>query len=129
MKLKILLPAQVLLEQTVSKITAEAVNGFFTLLPRHIDFVTSLVPSIFTFYSESGEERFVAVDGGVLVKRGDEVFLSTTRAVQGSDMEQLTELVERELKVLGENEKKARSVMVRLESDTLRRFMQLGSER
>jgi F-type H+-transporting ATPase subunit epsilon len=128
-KLKILLPAQVLLEQVVNKITAEAVNGFFTLLPRHIDFVTSLVPSIFTFYTESGEESFVAVDGGILVKRGNEVFLSTTRAVQGPDMEQLTELVERELKVLGESDKKARSVMARLESDTLRRFSQLGSER
>lgn len=129
MKLKILLPAQVLLEQTVIKVTAEAVNGFFTLLPRHIDFVTSLAPSIFYFYTESGEERYVAVDGGVLVKKGDEVFLSATRAVQGSDIEHLTELVERELKVLGESEKKARSVMARLESDTLRRFMQLGSER
>jgi F-type H+-transporting ATPase subunit epsilon len=128
-KLKILLPAQVLLEQTVSKITAEAVNGFFTLLPRHIDFVTSLVPSIFSYYSENGEEQYLAVDGGVLVKKGDGVFLSTTRAVQGSNMEELTELVERELKVLGENDKKARSVMARLESDTLRRFMQLGSER
>ncbi len=126
MKLKILLPTQVLLEQTVIKVTAEAVNGFFTLLPRHIDFVTSLVPSILYFYTESGEERYVAVDGGVLVKRGDEVFLSAARAVQGSDIEQLTELVERELKVLGESEKKARSVMARLESDTLRRFMQLG---
>jgi F-type H+-transporting ATPase subunit epsilon len=128
-KLKILLPAHVLLEQDVLKITAEAVNGFFTLLPRHIDFVTSLVPSIFTFHTENEEERFLAVDGGVLVKKGDEVFLSTTRAVPGNDMEQLTDLVERELKVMGESEKKARSVMARLEFDTLRRFMQLGSER
>ncbi|MBT9140679.1 MAG: hypothetical protein DDT30_01257 [Dehalococcoidia bacterium] len=71
----------------------------------------------------------MAVDGGILVKKGDEVFLSTARAVQGSDMEELQYLVERELKVLGETEKKARSVMARLESDTLRRFMQLEGER
>ncbi len=129
MKLKILLPAQVLMEETVSKITAEAINGSFTLLPKHIDFVTSLIPSIFSFFTESGEEQFMAVDGGILVKKGDEVFLSTARAVQGSDMEELQYLVERELKVLGETEKKARSVMARLESDTLRRFMQLEGER
>lgn len=128
MKLKILLPSRVLLEEPVSKVTAEAANGYFTLLPRHIDFVTSLAPGVLSYYSEGGEERFLAVDGGVLVKKGDEVFLSTTRAVQGPDMEELKELVEKELKVLAESEKKARSVMARLESDTLRRFTQLGGE-
>ena len=129
MKLKILLPSEVLLEETVSKVSAEAGNGCFTLLPRHIDFVTSLVPSIFTYATEAGEERFLAVDGGILVKRGDEVFLSTTRAVPGPRMEDLRELVERELKVLAESEKKARTVMARLETDTLRRFTELGVER
>ena len=126
MKLKVLLPSEVLLEQEVSKVTAEAENGYYTLLPRHIDFVTSLVPGIFTFYTGEGEEKFMAVDGGILVKKGDEVFLSTTRAVEGPEMEELRELVETKLKVLAESEKKARTVMARLETDTLRRFMELG---
>ena len=129
MKLKVLLPSEVLLEERVNQVTAEAANGYFTLLPRHIDFVTSLVPGIFIFYTEEGKERFMAVDGGILVKRGDEVFLSTTRAVEGSDMDGLRELVEGELKVLEESEKKARSVLARLETDTLRRFKELGGER
>ncbi|MCR3921758.1 MAG: F0F1 ATP synthase subunit epsilon [Firmicutes bacterium] len=129
MKLKVLLPIEVLLEQTVSKITAEATNGWFTLLPRHIDLVTTLSPSIFTFTSEDGAEHFLAVDGGVLVKKGDRVYLSTTRAVQGSDLEELQVLVETELKNLDESQKKARSVMAKLEADTLRRFAQLGGDR
>jgi len=39
MNLKILLPAGILLNEQVNKVIAEAVNGSFCLLPRHIDFL------------------------------------------------------------------------------------------
>ncbi len=130
MKLKVLLPTEVLLETEAAKVTAEAENGFFTLLPRHIDFVAALVPGIFSCTTApDGEERHLALDEGILVKRGDEVFVSAARAVRGDSLEQLREAVEGELKQLGENERKARSVLARLEADTLRRFTQLGGER
>ena len=129
MKLKILLPAEVFLDEEVEKVTAEAKNGFFTLLPRHIDFVAALVPGIFSYLSSSGEERFLALDEGLLVKQGDQVYVSAARAIPGDDLEHLQATVENELKVLGESEKKARAVMARLEADTLRRFTRLGGER
>lgn len=127
--LKVLLPTQVLVEEAVNKITAEAENGFFTMLPRHIDFVSALVPGILTFVSESGEQRFLAVDEGILVKQGNEVLVSTARAISGENLEQLRKSVEAELKSLGESEKKARSVLARLEANALRRFSQLGGDR
>jgi len=37
MKLKVLLPTEVLLEEEVLKILAEAPHGYFCLLSRHID--------------------------------------------------------------------------------------------
>jgi F-type H+-transporting ATPase subunit epsilon len=129
MKLKILLPTEVLLEEAVTKVTAEAENGFFTLLPRHIDFAAALVPSIFSYVTAAGEERFLALDQGVLVKQGEAVQVSATRAVKGESLEKLREAVEIQLKQLGDNEKKARSVLARLEADTLRRFTQLGGDR
>ncbi len=129
MKLKILLPAKVLLEEEVEKVTAEAENGFFTILPRHVDFVSALVPSIFTFVPSGGSEHYLALDEGILVKQGDQLYVSAARAVQGESLEVLQETVESELKVLGENEKKSRAVMSRLEVDTLRRFSRLGGER
>jgi len=46
-----------------------------------------------------------------------------------SKLSLLEDTVENELKVLGENEKKPRAVMARLEADTLRRFTRLGGER
>lgn len=109
--------------------TAEAENGFFTMLPRHVDFVASLVPGIFSYVTPAGEESFIALDEGVIVKQGDQVYVSAARAVSGDDLEHLQDTVENELKVLGESEKKARTVMARLEADTLRRFARLGGDR
>ncbi len=130
MKLKILLPTEVLLDTDTLKVTAEAENGFFTLLPRHVDFVAALVPGVFTYVSSpDGKESHLALDGGILVKQGDNVFVSAARAVQEDSLEQLQEAVETELKQLGESERKARTVLARLEADTLRRFTQLGGER
>lgn len=129
MKLKVLLPAKVLLDEEVEKVTAEAENGFFTLLPRHVDFVAALVPGIFSYQTTGGAEYFLAIDEGVLVKQGEQVFVSTARAMSGDNLDQLQDTVEIELKVLSENEIKARTVMSRLEADTLRRFTRMGGER
>ncbi len=129
LNLKILLPAGVQIETEVEKVSAEAQNGHFTLLPRHVDFVAALVPGIFYYLTPDGEEHFMALDEGILVKQGDQVYVSAARAVPGDDLEHLQETVESELKVLGESEKKARTVMARLEADTLRRFSRLGGER
>lgn len=129
MNLRVLLPAQVLLDEEVEKVTAEAGNGSFTLLPRHIDFVAALVPGILSYLTPGGREYFLALDEGILVKQGDQVYVSAARAVPGDDLEQLQDTVRNELKVLGEGEKKARSVMARLEVDTLRRFTRLGGNR
>ncbi|MBW6464758.1 MAG: F0F1 ATP synthase subunit epsilon [Firmicutes bacterium] len=129
MNLKILLPAGVQIETEVEKVSAEAQNGHFTLLPRHVDFVAALVPGIFYYQTPDGNEHFLALDDGILVKQGGQVYVSAAQAVSGDDLEHLEDLVENELKVLGESEKKARTVMARLEADTLRRFTRLGGER
>jgi F-type H+-transporting ATPase subunit epsilon len=129
LKLKVLLPAEVLLDEEVEKVTAEAENGFFTLLPRHVDFVAALVPGIFSYQTTAGAEHFLALDEGILVKQGDQVYVSAARAMPGDNLDQLQDTVENELKVLNENEKKARTVMSRMEADTLRRFTRMGGER
>ena len=83
MKLKVFLPTRILIDQETTKIVAEAENGSFCLLPRHIDFVAALSRGIVSFESETGEE-FLAVDEGILVKRASEVRISTRRAVYSS---------------------------------------------
>ncbi len=89
MKLKILTPTEILFEQEVSKVIAEAEDGSFGLLPRHIDFVAALVPGLLSLELEDGGEEFFAVDEGVLVKCGSEVSISTFRAMRGPNLGEL----------------------------------------
>jgi F-type H+-transporting ATPase subunit epsilon len=129
MHLTVLLPRQVYVDETVTRISGEAANGSFTLLPRHIDFVTALVPGLLTFIDEEGEESFLATDRGILVKRGPEVRLSTRRAARGTDLETLRHIAEEEFRTVDEQEREARAVMLSLETDLVRRFIELGSRR
>ncbi|MBU1206314.1 MAG: F0F1 ATP synthase subunit epsilon [Proteobacteria bacterium] len=126
MKLKILLPAEILIDQEVRQVVAEAENGSFCLLPHHIDFVAGLVPGILAYETAEGKEEFIGVDEGILVKVGQEVLVSTGKAVRGPELEALWQTIQDEFKVLNEREKKARSAVARLEADLVRRFMEIG---
>ncbi len=128
MRLKVMLPTEVLVEAEAGKIVAEAHNGSFCLLPRHVDFVAALVPGLLSFESPEGRESFLAVDGGILLKCGPEVLVSTRNAVLGEDLGTLEEAVERQFRVLDERERKARSALARLESDFIRRFIELEEQ-
>lgn len=128
MKLTVLLPTGVLVDQEVTKVTAEAENGSFCLLPRHIDFLAALVPGLLSFENEAGEEEFLAVDEGILVKCGSEVMVSTRNAVRGAPLGQLRQAVEKQFRVLDEREQQARSVLAKLEADLVVRFIRMGEK-
>ena len=125
MHLKVLLPTEVLIDQPVLKVIAEAENGSFCLLPRHIDFLAALAPGILWFKSESGKELFLAVDEGVLVKCGAEVLVSTRNAVQGHDLENLKQQVVQQFRAVDEQERLTRSALAQLEASLARRIMEL----
>lgn len=126
MNLKILLPTEVLLDEPVTKVVAEAENGAFCLLPRHVDFVTALAPGILCFTTERDEERFAAHGEGILIKSGPEVRVSTRNGVRGDDLGALRQLVTQRFRVLDDRERVARSAMAKLEADFFRRFLEFG---
>jgi F-type H+-transporting ATPase subunit epsilon len=126
-RLKVLIPTEVVLDQEVVSIVAEGRNGSFGLKPRHIDFVTALVPGLLFFVREQGAEgEYMAVDRGILVKYGPEVFVSVRNAVGGAALEKLMQIVSTRFMVLDEQERVARTAVARLEADFLRRFMELS---
>lgn len=125
MRLKVLLPSQVLIDQEVNKIVAEAENGSFCLLPRHVDFSAALVPGLFSFTSLQGVEEFLAVDEGILIKCGSEVLVSTRNAVLGPDLGHLVKTVEESFRQLDDQEQTARRAFAKLEAKFIRRFMDL----
>ncbi len=123
MNLKILLPFEVFAEKSgILRIVAETPEGSFGLLPRRLDCVAALSPGIFTYEKEGEAENYVAIDEGVLVKTGFEVFVSVRNAVGGTDLSRLYEVVEREFLELNEQEQSFRSVMAKMESGFIQRL-------
>jgi F-type H+-transporting ATPase subunit epsilon len=115
---------KILVDQEVTKVVAEAENGSFGILPKHIDFVAALAPGIFSFESGEGEE-FMAIDEGILVKCGPNVSVSTRNAVRRKNLGELKRTVEEEFGVLNERERKTRSILAKLEADFTRRFLKM----
>ncbi len=129
MTLKVLLPTDVLVEEPVAKVIAEAENGSFCLLPRHIDFTAALVPGILSFARPDGPEQYAAIDNGILVKCGQEVLISAFNGVLGDDLAQLRHLVAERFLALDEQQRTARSALARLEAGVVRRFMETEEQR
>ena len=125
MRLKVFLPTEILVDEEVTKVIARAENGAFCLLPRHIDFVTALVPGILMFVNGEGEENFMAVDEGTLVKCGREVLVSTRNAVLGPVLGGLEQTIYEQFRTLDDREKAFQSAVAKLEADLVRRFMEL----
>ena len=125
MRLKVLLPTEVLVDEEVIKVIADAENGSFCLLPKHIDFVAALVQGLLCFSDGQGRESYAAIDEGVLVKCGRDVSISTLNGVRGTDLAELEALIEGRFLELDEHERKARTALARLEAGTLRGFLEL----
>jgi len=125
MLLKILLPAEILLELEVKKIVAEAENGSFCLMPNHTDFVATLAPGLFTYERAEGGKELLAMDVGTLVKKGAHVLVSTRNAVRATDLGKLKQVVMEQYDILDEREKMVRSASAKLEASLIRRFVEL----
>lgn len=128
MKLKVLLPTEVLIDEEVAQVTAEGEDGCFCLRPRHVDFVSALVPGLLSYVTVTGEEVFLAVGEGVLVKYGPEVLVSTTQAATGPDLGSLKETVGKRFRILDDKEKSSRTAVAKLEANFVRKFLELGKE-
>jgi F-type H+-transporting ATPase subunit epsilon len=125
MKLRVLVPERIEVDASVAKVKAEAEDGAFCLLPRHVDFVAALVPGLLLYEEASGEETLLAVDRGLLVKCGDEVLVSTTRAIGGRSLGELERAVEEQFKTLDQRQQRARAAIGKMEADFVRRLVEL----
>jgi F-type H+-transporting ATPase subunit epsilon len=124
-RLKVLVPTHVFESLEVDEVVAEGPQGGFALLPRHIDMASALVPGILTCITPDGDEVFMAVDEGVLVKQGDEVFVSVRTAARG-ELGELREAVMRMATEIDDKERAAQTAVARLEASFVRRFLEMG---
>jgi F-type H+-transporting ATPase subunit epsilon len=125
MNLKLITPMQVILDTSIDKIDVEALDGFFTLLPRHIDFITALKSSIVTYVIKD-KRYYAACEHGVLVKRGDSVRISTPMAVLGESLEVLKKTIATTFKDMEQERKELNLSMARLELGLTKGLMSLS---
>lgn len=126
MRLKILTPTQVEIDTLVQKVDFEALDGFFTLLPKHIDFVDSLKQTIVQ-YKTNDKNYYVACDKGVVVKKSDEVIISTSLAIQSDDLEKLKKTISQDFKQMEQERKEVLVSMSRLELGLTKGLMSLNT--
>jgi F-type H+-transporting ATPase subunit epsilon len=124
MRVRIVVPGKLLLDQEVEKITAPGAEGSFQILPRHMDAVWTLQAGILILTAE-GEERFFAIHQGVLVKEKALVQISSYQVMESTSLEELKESVEKNFRNLDEKEKKLSRILSKLEADTLIRLAEL----
>jgi F-type H+-transporting ATPase subunit epsilon len=125
MQLKIQVPGEIIINEAVQKIVTEAHNGYFCIEPRHIDFVSALMPGLITYVDKEGKERILASDEGILVKCGREVLISTFSAIPGKDLETLRQAVTDYFSRQTAEERMARAATARLEAGIVRRFIDM----
>ena len=125
MKLLLSVPTGVIVDAAVARLSGESDRGSFTLLPRHADGAMVLRPGLLSYVDEDDAEVFVAVGEGVVVKAGGSVRVACRRAVVAGDLQDARATLMRHLHERSEHERKARSVLMALEADVLRRLGEL----
>ncbi|SCP96137.1 hypothetical protein [Anaerobium acetethylicum] len=123
MNLKIIIPSKTIFSQDADKISAPGKEGFFQILPKHIDFVSSLQPGILTVFSGDIVNYF-AINQGFLVKKGDVVYISCLQAIKGETLETLSKTVADSFRQLDEKERRTNEILVKLEADMLRMIIE-----
>ena len=125
MRLKLTVPTGTLVDESVSRLTADGAHGSFTMLARHADTAVLLVPGLLSYVGSDQQETFVAVDHGVLVKTGDRIRVACQRAVVTGSLGDAETAVNQGLRRQDETETRARTALLRLESEILRRLGEL----
>lgn len=127
-------PTAIMDQLQVTKVSARGGEGSFTLLPGHIDLLSSLERSILTAVEENGLVHVWGVDGGILTKQGDEVLVSSPLIVRGDEQkgesteQVLTRSIDETLENLRRESKSLQTQSLRMESDLVRRMLELGGE-
>ncbi|MBA6151396.1 F0F1 ATP synthase subunit epsilon [Gelidibacter gilvus] len=126
MQLKILLPSGVFADiKNVRRIVVETTDGSYGILPRRLDCTAALVTGILVYEIEGEDEKYIAVNDGILIKAGSQVSISVRHAIGNAPLGKLRARVEKEMIELDELEVNARNVMAKLETGFLRNFQNL----
>ena len=124
MRLKIVTPLEIVVDEEVQSLRAEDLSGSFGVLPGHAEFLTSLAISVISWIDGSDSQRFCAVRGGVLtVTGGQAIAVATREAVTGDDLASLDQIVLRRFRQEIEEERTEHVEATRLQLSAVRRLV------
>jgi len=129
LSLEILKPDGPVVQADALAVRAVDATGSFGLLPNHEDFCSALVPSILVYREVGGAERYVAIDGGVLVLEDGQASVVTRDAVLSDDIDRVSEAVESMLRIRSEQEQEASKTFSKLVAELLEQLPQLEARR
>ena len=123
--LEILIPDGVAVHARVVRLRAADASGQFGIHPGHEAFMTLLTPCVLSFCDETGQERYAAADGGVLVVEKDQVSVVTREAVTADRLEEVADAAAAMLEVRRLHERSARAEFAELQSSLLRELRKM----
>jgi F-type H+-transporting ATPase subunit epsilon len=129
MKLRIITPLSVVVDDDALSVRAEDASGNFGILPGHADFLTSLAISVVGWKRIDGVRRYCAVRRGMLsMTGGKDVAVATREAIVGDDLATLDTAVLDRFRTEIEEERSERFESVQLQINAIRRIVsRLGS--
>ncbi|MBP5215081.1 MAG: hypothetical protein J6039_00790 [Alphaproteobacteria bacterium] len=126
MKLTVFTPIGKVLQEEVQKVRIPTLEGYYTLLPKHIDFASAMKVDIVSMLTKDNLQKFVACHNGVAVKKGDEVTITVQNAVVGESLDELEKVIDSDFKKTDEQRKELNIAMARLELGIIRGFTKLS---
>jgi F-type H+-transporting ATPase subunit epsilon len=121
MRLRIVTPLSILLDQDIDSLRAEDASGSFGILSHHAPFLTALSISILS-WRQGLTEGFCALRGGVMVV-GKTTQIATPEAVLGDDLATLDTQVLTRFRTEAEAERVEHVEALRLQMTAIRQMI------
>lgn len=127
MHLNIMTPIETVLDRDITKLTFDSIVGRWTILPRHQDCVTVVPTGIMCCEGKDGV-HYIAIAQGTLVKKEQNVQVSTGLAIVSDNAEKLVQAIERDFKKMEEDRKIFNATVARLEVGLAKGLMTLKEQ-
>ncbi len=124
MRLRIVTPLAVVIDEAALSVRAEDTSGSFGILPGHADFLTSLALSVVEWTRADGTRHYCAVRRGMCsVSGGADIAVATREAVPSDDLAALGGTVLARFHADIERDRSERFESTQLQLDAIRRIV------
>lgn len=129
MRLRIITPLSVVVDEDILSLQAEDASGAFGVLSGHAPFVTSLAISIVSWrvaeaVASAKEERFCALRGGVMtIGKASHIDIATREAILGEDLGTLDAEVLARFQSDADDERTQHTEAMRLQFNAIRQMV------